>query len=201
MSITTAVVMPSATTMPKAVNWGFGIAAVLCVVSVVGLLLVPLVIVAYFLTAGLLSKRLMPQVSEQARAAFSGFIGYKPKHFDVGWTQANGKRGITGTGVAYADRMLYMLDSGVAAKIPLADIREWRWEIPGYDKVIGYGDAGARTSAAFHTAIAKAAARANSGLFVSVKDVEHPEWHFRCSDKAVLDRWHEILTQASEGKL
>jgi hypothetical protein len=198
MSITTAVVMPATRVVPKAVNWGFGIAAVLCVITIIGIPFLLLVLVSYGLTLRHLSKHATPRVLDQARGAFRAFIGHMPKHFDLGTTNVTGK-GITGTGVAYADGTVYMLDQGVGAKIPLADIRVWRWEIPGHDRVIGYGSE--RVAAALHTAAAEAKARSNSGLFVSVKDVEHPEWHFRCDDKAVLDRWHEILTQASEGKL
>ena len=38
-------------------------------------------------------------------------------------------------------------------------------------------------------------AAANSGLFISVSDIENPEWHVKFRDKSLLNKWYEILQQ------
>ena len=38
-------------------------------------------------------------------------------------------------------------------------------------------------------------AAANSGLFISVRDIENPEWHVKFRDKSILNKWYEILQQ------
>ena len=35
----------------------------------------------------------------------------------------------------------------------------------------------------------------NSGLFISVRDIENPEWHVKFRDKSILNKWYEILQQ------
>ena len=40
-----------------------------------------------------------------------------------------------------------------------------------------------------------------SGLFISVKDIDYPVWHIRIYDEYQQNRWHEILSQLYEGTL
>lgn len=48
---------------------------------------------------------------------------------------------------------------------------------------------------------AKIDAQQKTGLFITVKDVDHPEWRIAMYDKNDQARWHEILTQLFEGTL
>lgn len=36
---------------------------------------------------------------------------------------------------------------------------------------------------------------AKTGLFLSVRDIENPEWHMKWRDKYILKKWYEILQQ------
>lgn len=35
--------------------------------------------------------------------------------------------------------------------------------------------------------------RAGTGLFISVKDIDYPEWHIKIRDKKMLSRWFDSL--------
>jgi hypothetical protein len=45
-----------------------------------------------------------------------------------------------------------------------------------------------------------AEAKENTGLFISVADVDHPVWQIRIRDQKLLDRWSEILLQSFGGR-
>ena len=32
-------------------------------------------------------------------------------------------------------------------------------------------------------------------FFISVRDIENPEWHVKFRDKSILNKWYEILQQ------
>lgn len=48
---------------------------------------------------------------------------------------------------------------------------------------------------------AYADARRQTGLFITVSDVEHPVWRISMQDENDQQRWYEILTQLFEGTL
>lgn len=109
---------------------------------------------------------------------------------------------LTATGIAYDGQAIYVLDNGVAAKIPWAAVREWRWNIEGYSetRLIG-GTAEQRLRNNVHNHDQKIDALSRSGFFVAVADVDKPEWQFTSADETVLRKWHEIFTQINEGRL
>jgi len=63
--------------------------------------------------------------------------------------------------------------------------------------VVGVGLA-AGTAALGANVRAERAAAANTGLFVTVKDVENPKWRIEMRDDGIQARWMEILTQDLE---
>jgi|GEM_PF-1828514 len=80
---------------------------------------------------------------------------------------------------------------------PFADVREWavRSERAGQIVPMGGGLAGGIAAGAANVGAAGQAA-ANTGLFISVKDINHPTWRIAMQSKAKRDSWFEILTQA-----
>ena len=40
-----------------------------------------------------------------------------------------------------------------------------------------------------------------SGLTLETADIERPTWRVQTTGEALLTKWHEILTQMSEGRL
>ena len=138
----------------------------------------------------------------QARQRFHKFIGHDGVLWDVG--PASADKGVTASGLAFdpASKTTYVLDRGRAAEIPWSAIRRWRWVIEGYGTVMAITmNPGVSQGVAAHNMDSRAAAARASGFFIECADVDYPEWQFQCTDRAKLTRWHEIFTQANEGRL
>lgn len=77
------------------------------------------------------------------------------------------------------------------------EIRDWsvRSETAGQVVPIGGGVAGGIAAGAASIG-AGIRADANTGLFLSVKDIENPTWRISMMDKKTREVWFEILTQA-----
>lgn len=103
-----------------------------------------------------------------------------------------------GTAIAICmDESLVRLKYGTTEKsYAFSDIREWerKWLTGGH--VVGYAG-----SVAAGAAQAGANARINrenkqgSGLFIRVRDIDHPQWRIAFPNQNELMRWHEILQQ------
>jgi hypothetical protein len=173
---------------------------------VLGWLAVPLLM--YFLgyplvRAMTLNKKILPKVKGEAQAALSTFVGSSPQHIDIDACAGEKAGEITGTGIAYANRTLYILDKGIGAKIPWETVRSWRWELPGHETfhVVGGDFVSDFRLADQLNQQARDRAAGDSGVFVEVADVNRTEWHFRSNDISVLKRWQEILARVKEGAL
>lgn len=101
-----------------------------------------------------------------------------------------------GTGIALdpKSKTLGLLCDGVYQLYAFDTIREWasNEERPG--GVVGVGVQGAIGAAGANIRAAREAA-ANTGLFVTVKDVGRPSWRIAMKDRAMRARWMEILQQ------
>ncbi len=86
------------------------------------------------------------------------------------------------------------------AEIPLSLVREFSWEIPGYDRIVTTSMTAA-VAFSFANAAAKSEAEQGSGLFVALADIEVPQWQFNSTNEGLLRKWHEILTQVSERRV
>lgn len=96
---------------------------------------------------------------------------------------------------------------GVVKTYPYSAIREWeiRAETAGeQSSVMVTGTSGAAAaqgammgiSAAMANSKAQAQAAANTGLYISVKDIDYPEWRISMASQSDRKRWFEILNQA-----
>jgi hypothetical protein len=151
----------------------------------------------------LMSRWMAAEAVHQAKERFRTFVGRDLPYCDVEGANARPK-GITATAIAFdpASKTTFVLDQGRAAEIPWSDVRRWRWQIDGHST---FHTASASPVAAHTATVAtmnsRADARLGSGFFLEVADVDFPEWQFQSVDKAKLNRWLEIFTQASEGRL
>lgn len=84
---------------------------------------------------------------------------------------------------------------------PTADIREWKqsWVTPG--KVVGgnathlaQGVSDALEKASANSSMRRQAAK-ESGLFIDVRDVDHPRWKIEFPNEDELLKWFEIMNQ------
>lgn len=143
----------------------------------------------------------------EADEAFTKFIGKPVKYKDTTIAAGNGnEEALSGYGLAYDDSVVYMMEHGLAAKIPWSEVRKWSWNVDGYSTTAVYGgnlanNMSGNMAAAVNNANAKASAYRDSGFFVDVADIEHPRWQYMTIDKKLLTRWMEIFKQVNEGKL
>lgn len=74
------------------------------------------------------------------------------------------------------------------------EIRSWSNEEETAGETIGVGLQAGMAALGANTR-AKARARANTGLFISVKDINHPVYRIGMQNKKDRQKWFEILTQ------
>ena len=103
-------------------------------------------------------------------------------------------------GVNSTSKMLHLMNGGLKKSYRFEDVRHWRTNIESGGEIFGTGGGimggaqimGANRRNAQHN-------REKSGLFLTVKDIEHPIWQINfAQDKSMqieLARWMEILTQ------
>lgn len=96
----------------------------------------------------------------------------------------------TGIAINKQAKTLSLLIGGFHKTYPYSDIREWQAtkETPGV--VVGGTLAAAGAAAAM-----AAQAAANTGFFVTVRDVDNPKWRIAMKDVAMQARWMELMRQ------
>lgn len=96
------------------------------------------------------------------------------------------------TGIAFNKqaKTLTLLIGGFHKTYPYADIREWE-AIKETPAIISAGN----PAAVFDQVGVNRRAAANTGFFVSVRDVDHPKWRISMKDEAMRARWMEVLRQ------
>jgi hypothetical protein len=144
------------------------------------------------------------------------------------WLSAVGdckyKHAWDGTGIAVdeADGCLHLLARfngiPVAKTYPLSDVRSWRFEMPDLviergGAVIGGGITGASRNLGYGigqsiaNSVRESRVIENTGLYVDVRDIDHPQWFIKFrsrtphdkSTEMELRRWMEILAQHVNG--
>ena len=196
--------------MKSAVGTAVGSGLLAMAVSPLMLVLAPFIfIVAFRIIRGREARDVFEEVCARARADLARALGRAPVHADFGAAPSGRSGGIVATGLAYDGERLYAIEESVAEPIPWSSVRRFRWSIETDRSVqvdiLVHGadpayvpDFGARADAA---AARTASAMRQSGFFLHVADVGRPVRHFVTSDRAVLERWYEILTQMKEGRL
>ena len=102
-----------------------------------------------------------------------------------------------GTGIALnrSERVLVLLADGAFKSYDYEQIRNWaiQEERPG-TVVPAFGVANGIAAAGASARMAREA-KANTGLFLEVKDLERPQWRVAMKEKMVRARWMELLRQ------
>ena len=171
-------------------------------------------VVVHRVVSGREAMAVMKEVDARARQDLTRALGRQPVYADFGAASSERSKSIVATGLAYDGERLYVVEESMAEPIPWANVRRFRWTIQTDQAVVVdvqvdvsisggsllyiHGDPGARANEA---AKRRAAAMRRSGFFLYVADVARPVRHFVTSDRAVLERWFEILTQMKEGRL
>jgi len=92
------------------------------------------------------------------------------------------------------------MDESTIKTYSFSDIRSWRRNEIEFEKAVGYGLVPGMVAAGENTR-AKNRAEQGSGLFISVRDIEKPEWRIAMPIEE-QKKWFEILTQLlNEGRL
>jgi hypothetical protein len=96
----------------------------------------------------------------------------------------------TGIAINKQAKTLTLLIGGFYKTYPYTDIREWQAnkETPGV--VVGGNLAAVGAEAAM-----RRQAAANTGFYVTVKDVDNPKWRIAMKDVAMQARWMELMRQ------
>lgn len=101
-----------------------------------------------------------------------------------------------GTAIAIDDArgVLRLKNGQVTKEYPFSEIREWRTRLLTGGEIIGGGGTAALAAGGANLKNAKEN-RKGSGLFISVRDIDHPEWRIDMPNEQSQKRWMEILTQ------
>ena len=111
----------------------------------------------------------------------------------------NGKVGIA---VDSKASMLHLMEKGFSQTYAFSDVRSWRTNLQtGGTNVYYGGGAFAALDAGSASNAQRTANKMNTGLFITVRDVNHPEWHLtfaanESQEKLQQARWFEVLNQA-----
>ena len=93
-------------------------------------------------------------------------------------------------------RTVTLLDAGQWKTYPFDDVRGWKAYLvrPGQVGAMG-GNLGSAVAAMSAEANMKRDAKAGTGLFVEVRDIERARWRVAMKDERMQARWMEILRQ------
>lgn len=100
----------------------------------------------------------------------------------------------SGIAVNAATQSLTLSHAGRWKTYSFADVRRWETNLVKAGVVVGSNLAGA-TAALGANLDAARAAKARTGLFVDVRDVDRPRWRIAMGSEAMQARWMEILDQ------
>lgn len=139
---------------------------------------------------------------EEVRKGLIEFAGAELLFLDVSTATHPSRSEIAGSAIAWDGTSLYVVDGGLAGKIPWGLVREWSWRVEGVQKLSTVNNSTfeqQRRMAEVNQDRASAAYR-GSGMFIEVADLEKSSWHFQSANAEVLKRWNEIMTQIGEGR-
>lgn len=129
-----------------------------------------------------------------------------PKAINKNFLHANYNPGMDGSPccIAYDGNHIIIMHQATYAILGWDDIRSWSYELGGAQKTIG-GHASQQGLQAVDDLVANARTAQNSGLTLTVSNIENPTWFFPTGygseAKKVCERWMEILKQIDEGSL
>lgn len=123
------------------------------------------------------------------------FRGAAGKAFGEGFRYHFTKAG-TGIAISPERKVLRLQEGSLTKEYAFSDVRSWEGHLlsGGMSTGAGTGFSGASASGAANLAQHRANTRA-SGLFVSVRDIDHAIWRIAVLDRREQAKWIEILRQ------
>jgi len=186
--------------MPKKVPMTPEVAFVclLLLVSVVGILAIPVYILN---THNGRAAQTARNWNKRVRKRFVDFIGKEPQYIDV--SVFGYDNGFKGTGMAYSDGYIYIMQGGYAAEFEWHEVREWSYRIENPDLIMPRNLTSASVNHIYYNMRSAGMAAAASGFALRVSSIEAPSWQFTTSDQRICEKWMEICNQLNEnnGKL
>lgn len=109
-------------------------------------------------------------------------------------------RGGTGIAIDPARRVVRLKNGRTVKEYPFTEVRGWERRLEsGGEMVGGYGTGtaaiGPGMAAIGHNIRQSRANRKNSGFFINVSDINHPQWRIDMRSASSQYRWMEILQQ------
>ena len=104
----------------------------------------------------------------------------------------------TGIALDSAKQEIHLVSDGAYKVYPFSKIRSWETNIATGGMIRTSPNLTASMVAAAENVRQQRENRANTGLFLQVKDVDYPKWHIEFPPKDLqrqLERWMEILRQ------
>lgn len=109
-------------------------------------------------------------------------------------------RGGTGIAIDPVGRVVRLKNGRTVKEYPFTDVREWVRQLATGGEVMGVYGAGAAAIGTGSAAIGHNIRQArenkkNTGLFIKVADINHPQWRIDMRSEKSQHRWMEILQQ------
>ena len=144
---------------------------------------------------------LMCKSEHAEQDTWSSANGSLPKHARSDtWPSANGniqfKHLYDGTGIALDtdNQIIYLKNGKLQKSYPFSEIREWKYNVQSGGTIIGGGFRGLG-----HNLGTVRNNKKSSGLFISVRDIENPQWRvafpYNTKMEGELLKWMEIFNQ------
>lgn len=170
---------------------------VLCLLfscTVIGILVVPFVLTA---TAGMRARGVNLRWDREVKRRFIAFIGAEPEYIDTAVFQY--EEGFRGTGMAYHDGKIFMMQAAHAVEVDWGDVRRWSYNVETPNLLTTSStDFRVTTHVLNHNVVSAYRAAKNSGFTLQIASIEAPTLTFTTSDVRICDRWMEILAQVDE---
>ncbi|MBP2315090.1 hypothetical protein J2852_004441 [Azospirillum soli] len=183
----------------QVVSPGSGAAVILFLLAVLSIVLIPIAVIMYKSSCKKMTEEAEKRLRNQAREWAAKHFGAEPDYLDVARVQI-AVNSINASGFAVSRNRIIVIEKGVAAELPWSSIRSWNWKVSGYEQIRTFGPVGLIQGAQVD-AVNRAQrdqAKAESGFFIQVADIEKPEWHVQTDDMKMLKKWHEIFLQLKE---
>ncbi|CAO4173263.1 DUF4755 domain-containing protein [Methylorubrum populi] len=182
--------------MPNRIPLTFG-TVVICLLlgcTVIGILVIPSVLIA---TSGMRARGVNRQWDREVRRRFIAFIGAGPEHIDTAVFKF--EDGFRGTGMAYHDGKIFVMQAGHAVELDWSDVRRWSYNVEAPDLLTTSStDMRVTSQVLSHNLVNAYRSARNSGVTLQVASITSPRWTFTTSDVHVCERWMEILSQVDE---
>lgn len=182
--------------MPNRVPLALGtvIVCLLLCCTVIGILMIPSVLIA---TTNRRAAGVNHRWDREVRRRFIAFIRTVPVYIDTAVFKY--EEGFRGTGIAYHDGKVFLMQAGHAVEVEWQDVRSWSYSVEAPDLLTTSSLDNRVTSQMLNYNLSNAyRAATNSGFTVQVASIDCPTLKFTTSNVQVCERWMEILSQVDE---